>query len=96
MLSSGCGGEMAAATNGVVVGCCGSGSAGVVCDRSPCGEIYAALSGLMANGIEIDKNLRQPTFYSWIAYDELKIESFWIITDLLGNQLVLFCLITIE
>ena len=63
-------------TNGVVV----SGGGGA--------DIYAALSGLMANGIEVDKNLRQPTFYSWITFDELKIESFWIITDLLGNQLV--------
>lgn len=52
----------------------------------PGAEIYAALSGLMGNGIEVDKNLRQPTFYTWLTYDELKIDSFWIITDLLDNQ----------
>lgn len=49
-------------------------------------EIYAALSNLMSSGIEIDKNLRQPTYYTWLDCDELKIDAFYIITDLLTHQ----------
>lgn len=50
--------------------------------------IYTSLNSLVMNGIEIDKNLRQPNFYSCINYNELKFEVFGIITDLLTNQKV--------
>ena len=48
--------------------------------------IYASLNNLLKNGIEIDKNLRQPTYYSRINLDELKIEIFAIINNFLINQ----------
>lgn len=51
-------------------------------------EIYSILSNLISNGIVIDKNLRQPSYYSTISFAELKIECFVIIADLLINQFV--------
>jgi hypothetical protein len=48
--------------------------------------IYTSLNSLVMNGIELDKNLRQPTYYSTINYNELKSEVFGIITDLLTTQ----------
>lgn len=48
--------------------------------------IYASLNNLLKNGIEIDKNLRQPTYYSRLETDEFKIEIFAIINNLLTNQ----------
>lgn len=48
--------------------------------------IYSSLTNLINNGLHIDKNLRQPSFYSWLSYDELKIECFIILCDLLTNQ----------
>lgn len=50
--------------------------------------IYTSLNSLVMNGIEIDKNLRQPNYYSCINSNELKSEVFGIITDLLTNQKV--------
>ncbi|RMZ99273.1 phosphatase [Brachionus plicatilis] len=41
---------------------------------------------LIESGIQVDKNLRQPTYYSSVYFDELCIESTCIITDLLTNQ----------
>lgn len=55
---------------------------------SPATAMFNSLSYLISNGIEIDKNLRQPTFYSWITFSELKCECFVIISELLTNQLV--------
>jgi len=40
------------------------------------------------NGIELDKNLRQPSYYSTINYNELKSEVFGIIADLLTTEKV--------
>lgn len=50
--------------------------------------IYASLNNLLKNGIEIDKNLRQPTYYSRINLEEFKNEIFAIINHLLNNQKV--------
>ena len=49
-------------------------------------EHLTLLNKMIENGIQIDKNLRQPTYYSSIYSDELCIESSCIITDLLSNQ----------
>jgi serine/threonine protein phosphatase PrpC len=46
------------------------------------------LDSLISNGIQVDKNLRQPTFYSFVNYDELKVECFSIVCDLLTSQKV--------
>lgn len=48
--------------------------------------IHASLNHLLKNGIEIDKNLRQPTYYSRINLEEFKNEIFAIINHLLSNQ----------
>ena len=48
--------------------------------------IYTSLNSLVMNGIELDKNLRQPTYYSAIHFTELKPEVFGIISDLLTAQ----------
>lgn len=50
--------------------------------------IYTSLNSLVMNGIQLDKNLRQPNYYSCINSNELKSEVFGIITDLLTNQKV--------
>lgn len=50
--------------------------------------IYTSLNSLVMHGIEIDKNLRQPNYYSCINYNELKPEVFGIISDLLSSQKV--------
>lgn len=48
--------------------------------------IFTSLNSLVMNGIELDKNLRQPSYYSCINSNELKVETFGIISDLLSNQ----------
>lgn len=50
--------------------------------------IYTSLNSLVMHGIEIDKNLRQPNYYSCINYNELKPEVFGIVSDLLSSQKV--------
>jgi hypothetical protein len=49
--------------------------------------IYASLNNLLKNGIEIDRNLRQPTYYSRLnVSNELQVEIFSIVSQLLTNQ----------
>jgi hypothetical protein len=49
---------------------------------------YPLLNELINNGIQVDKNLRQPTYYSLITFKELKAECFAIINDLLTSKKV--------
>jgi hypothetical protein len=49
-------------------------------------ELIKKLDTIVNNGIYVDKNLRQPTFYSNVTFLELKVECFSIICDLLTNQ----------
>ena len=49
-------------------------------------DVRKKLDDIVTNGIHVDKNLRQPSFYSSITYDELKVESFGIVCDLLSSQ----------
>jgi hypothetical protein len=51
-----------------------------------CNKITTSLNNLITNGIVIDKNLRQPTFYSKVNFNDLKVECFTIIADMLSNQ----------
>ncbi len=51
-----------------------------------CSKVTASLNNLITNGIVIDKNLRQPTFYSKVNFNDLKVECFTIIADMLINQ----------
>ncbi len=48
--------------------------------------VYASLNSLVNNGIKLDINLRQPTYYSSIDFEELKTEIFSIIADILTQQ----------
>jgi hypothetical protein len=50
--------------------------------------LYPLLNELINNGIHVDKNLRQPTYYSLITFKELKAECFVIISDLLSGKRV--------
>ena len=44
------------------------------------------LEDIVSTGIQVDKNLRQPSFYNSVTIDELKVECFAIICDLLTGQ----------
>jgi hypothetical protein len=50
--------------------------------------LYPLLNELINNGIHVDKNLRQPTYYSQITFKELKAECLAIISDLLIGKKV--------
>ena len=51
-------------------------------------ELLSKLETIINNGIHVDKNLRQPTFYSNVTFLELRAECFSIICDLLASQYV--------
>ena len=48
--------------------------------------VYASLNSLVINGIEVDRKLRQPSYYTTVNFDELKLEVAAILADLLTNQ----------
>jgi hypothetical protein len=49
-------------------------------------QLQLRLESLIQTGIKVDKNLRQPTYYTSITYSEITAECFAIISDLLKNQ----------
>lgn len=55
-------------------------------DADRCQALLTILHQLSANGIEVDKNLRQPSYYSRIEADELAAETFATISDLLNSR----------
>jgi len=50
--------------------------------------VYASLNSLVINGIEVDRKLRQPSYYTSVNFEELKVEVAAILADLLTNQKV--------
>ena len=50
--------------------------------------IYSSLSILVKNGIQVDKHLRQPSYYTWVGADDLSNECLNIIGELLTGQRV--------
>jgi hypothetical protein len=56
--------------------------------KDPQLNYLSLLNGLIINGIQVNRNLRQPSYYSAVTLDELKAESLSIISDLLTSQKV--------